>query len=178
MANLSSYITLAIIFASISAVGGLSSAYAQTSGQMTATTSKGTAVVVIEPDWSSNPTKFTIHFLDAKTQQPIQHVYYDFRIMKDGNQVYSLAKSTGDQQILHLVGGTANGIPYSFNGQGKYQIDVFLEGTGLPEVPTGEDATFPIQVTPEFPAGTAIGVMAAIMVTVLVVARKTKALPL
>jgi hypothetical protein len=177
MANLSSYVTLAIIFASISAVGGLSSAYAQTSGQMTATTSKGTAVVIVEPDWSSNPTKFTVHFLDAKTQQPIQHVYFDFRIIKDGNQVFSLAKST-NQPIIHIVGGNANDIMYSFDGQGKYQIDVFLEGTGLPEVPTGEDATFPIQVTPEFPAGTAIGVMAAIMVTVLVVARKTKALPL
>src|SRR5579885_243671 len=119
----------------------------QSASQITGITNKNTARVTLQATTSGGQTTFNISFLDPATNAPIQHVYFDLRILQNGNQIFSLAKST-NQPIIHIVGGTANDITYSFPNQGTYAIDIFLEGTGLPEVPTGEDVVFSANVTP------------------------------
>ena len=159
-----------VIFALLVGLGGGSFAHAQSS-PMSAPTSKNTAIVVVEPDWNQHTFKVT--FLDPKTNQPIQHIYFDLQVMKNGNQIFSAAKAI-NQPIIHIVGGTANGVSYNFPDQGSYNIRIFLEGTGLPEVPTGEDVSFSVNVTPEFPVSAVMGIMSAAMLGSIILATKAK----
>src|SRR5215218_10581628 len=138
-------------------------AYAQEGG-MVKTTDKGTLDIRLAPAWSdAGQATFTVSFLNPGTQTVHQHQDYDFRIMKNGQQVFSAAGQTG-QSVLHNVEGTLT-IPYTFQDNGDYTAQVFLAGTGIPAIPTDEEATFPITVTPEFPAGGILAVVLAASLT-------------
>jgi hypothetical protein len=137
-------------------------AYAQDSG-MLKTTSKGTLDVRLEPMWSEGgQASFNVSFLNPGTGTLHEHQDYDFRILKDGQVVFSAARQTG-QAVLHNVEGTLT-VPYTFQENGDYTIQVYLAGTGIsPIIPTDEEATFSITVTPEFPAGVMGAALAALM---------------
>ena len=142
-------------------------AYAQEGG-MVKSTSKGTLDISLAPTWSdAGQATFTVSFLTPGTQTIHQHQDYDFKIMKDGQQVFSAAGQTG-QPVLHNVEGTLT-IPYTFQDNGDYTAQVFLAGTGIPAIPTDEEATFPITVTPEFPAGGILAVVLAASLTAVIV---------
>ena len=67
------------------------------------------------------------------------------------NRFSAAANQTG-QAVLHNVEGTLT-VPYTFQENGDYTIQVYLAGTGIiPTIPTDEEATFPITVVPELPA--------------------------
>lgn len=141
-------------------------AYAQNGG-MEKTTSKGTLDIRLEPMWSEGgQATFTVSFLNPGTDTVHEHQDYDFRILKDGQQVFSAASQTG-QAVLHNVEGTLT-VPYTFSENGDYTIQVYLAGTNLPAIPTDEEATFPITVVPEFPAAGVPAIVAAFMITSIV----------
>ena len=142
-------------------------AYAQEGG-MVKSTSKGTLDISLAPTWSdAGQATFAVSFLNPGTETVHQHQDYDFRILKDGQQVFSAAGQTG-QSVLHNVEGTLT-IPYTFQDNGDYTAQVFLAGTGIPAIPTDEEATFPITVTPEFPAGGILPVVLAASLTAVIV---------
>ena len=170
MVMASSMILIALLLASV--FGVTTVAYAQQSG-MIATTSKGTLDIMVEPTWSapdgngSSKGTFKVSFFNPGTTTVHQHQDYDFRILKGETEVFSAARQTG-QALIHNVEGTIT-VPYTFQEDGDYTIQVYLAGTGIaPTIPTDEDASFPIKVTPEFPAG-AIGAIAALMTTTAVI---------
>jgi hypothetical protein len=148
-------------------------AYAQEGG-MVKSTSKGTLDISLAPTWSdAGQATFTVSFLNPGTQTVHQHQDYDFKIMKDGQQVFSAARQTG-QSVLHNVEGTLT-VPYTFQENGDYTVQVFLAGTGIPAIPTDEEATFPITVAPEFPAGGILAVLlAASFTTAIVLSQRMK----
>jgi hypothetical protein len=160
---------LAAIFSITTGVG-----YAQDSGGMLGTTSKGTLGIRLEPVWSDGgQAKFNVSFLNPGTNTVHQHQDYDFRILKDGQQVFSAANQTG-QAVLHNAEGTLT-VPYTFQGNGNYTVQVHLAGTGIaPTIPTDEDATFSIAVTPEFPAGVIAAILVAFMTTAIVLGQRLK----
>lgn len=166
----SSIFLIALLLAPVFSVA--TAAYAQEGG-MVDTTSKGTLDVRLEPTWNDNGSAtFRVSFLNPGTDTLHEHQDYDFRILKDGTEVFSAARQTG-QALIHNVEGTIT-VPYTFQENGNYTVQVYLAGTGIaPIIPTDEEATFPIQVTPEFPAG-ALGAIAALMTTAIVIARRRK----
>ena len=142
-----------------------STAYAQ-EGAMLKTTDKGTLDIRLTPTWNEGgQATFTVSFLNPGTETVHEHQDYDFRILKDGQQVFSAASQTG-QAVLHNVEGTLT-VPYTFQENGDYTIQLYLAGIGLPAIPSDEEATFPITVVPEFPAG---GIVAALLVASLTTA--------
>src|SRR5688572_6264823 len=169
MAMASSIFLIALLLVAI--FGVATSAYAQEGG-MTATTSKGTLDIKLEPTFDpDDPHKatFRVSFLNPDTDTLHEHQDYDFRILKDGTEVFSAARQTG-QALIHNVEGTIT-VPYTFQENGDYTVQIYLAGTGIaPIIPTDEEATFQIQVVPEFSAG-ALGAVAALMATVVVFAR-------
>src|SRR5918996_5551098 len=150
------------------------SAYAQDGGMMQ-TTSKGTLDIRLAPTWNEGgQAEFTVSFLNPGTDTPHEHQDYDFRILQGGQQVFSAANQTG-QAVLHNVEGTLT-VPYMFQENGDYTVQVYLAGTGIaPTIPTDEEATFPITVVPEFPAG---GIVAAVLMasitTAIVLSQRLK----
>ena len=63
--------------------------------------------------------------------------------------MFSAANQIG-QAVLHNVEGTLT-VPYIFQENGDYTLQVYLAGTGInPTIRTDEEATFPIPVVPEF----------------------------
>lgn len=164
---------LAAIF-SVATAATAPAAYAQDGG-MVKTTSKGTLDIRLSPAWSGGgQATFTVSFLNPGTEAVHQHQDYDFRILKDGQEVFSAANETG-QAVLHNVEGTLT-VPYTFQENGDYSMQVYLAGTGIaPTIPTDEEATFPITVTPEFPAaGVLPAALAAFMTTTVFLARRLK----
>ncbi len=166
----SSIFLTALLLVSVFSVATV--AYAQEGG-MVDTTSKGTLDVRVEPTWNENGSAtFRVSFLNPGTDTLHVHQDYDFRILKDGTEVFSAARQTG-QALIHNVPGTIT-VPYTFQENGDYTVQIYLAGTGIsPTIPTDEEASFPIQVTPEFPAG-AIGAIAALMTGAIVLARRYK----
>ena len=155
----STFFLVALLLGTIFSITAVTAAYAQDGG-MAQTTSKDTLDIRIAPTWNEGgQATFTVSFLDPGTDTLHEHQDYDFRILKDGQQVFSAANQTG-QAVLHNVEGTLT-VPYTFQENGDYTIQVYLAGTGIPAIPTDEEATFPITVVPEFPAG---GILAAVLV--------------
>jgi hypothetical protein len=153
------FLLVALLLETIFSITAVTAAYAQDGG-MAQTTSKDTLDIRIAPTWNEGgQATFTVSFLDPGTDTLHEHQDYDFRILKDGQQVFSAANQTG-QAVLHNVEGTLT-VPYTFQENGDYTIQVYLAGTGIPAIPTDEEATFPITVVPEFPAG---GILAAVLV--------------
>ena len=150
------------------------SAYAQDGGMMQ-TTSKGTLDIRLAPTWNEGgQAEFTVSFLNPGTDTLHEHQDYDFRILQGGQQVFSAASQTG-QAVLHNVEGTLT-VPYTFQENGDYTVQVYLAGTGIaPTIPTDEEATFPITVVPEFPAGGILAaVLAASITTAIVLSQRLK----
>ena len=151
--------------------------YAQDGG-MVKTTDKGTLDVRLEPMWGEGgQADFNVAFLNPGTDSLHEHQDYDIRILRDGQQVFSAANQTG-QAVLHNVEGTLT-VPYSFQENGDYTIQVYLAGTGIsPTIPTDEEATFPITVVPELPAAGILAVtLSALMITTsIVLARRRRIL--
>src|SRR5437870_3074061 len=166
----SSMLLIALLLAAV--FSAMTAAYAQDVG-MTKPTSKGTLDIRVEPTWSNGSNaSFKVSFLKPGTEIIHQHQDYDFKILKDGTEVFSAAKQTG-QVLIHNAEGTIT-VPYTFKEPGDYTIQLILGGTGIaPTIPTDEDAKFQIKVTPEFPAG-ALGSIAALMATTIVLARYRK----
>jgi hypothetical protein len=155
------FFLIALLVAAIFSIT-TAAAYAQDGG-MLKTTSKGTLDVRLEPMWSEGGQgSFNVGFLNPGTDTLHEHQDYDFRISKDGQEVFSAARQTG-QALLHNVEGTLT-VPYTFQENGDYTVQVYLAGTGIgPTIPTDEEATFSITVTPEFPAGVMAAALAALM---------------
>jgi hypothetical protein len=169
MAMASSIFLVALLLIPVFSIATV--AYAQDG--MRKTTSKGTLDILLEPTWIENSSAtFNVSFINPGTDTLHEHQDYDFRILKDGTEVFSTAKQTG-QTLIHNAAGTIT-VPYTFQENGDYTIQVYLAGTGIaPTIPTDEEATFPITVTPEFPAG-AIGAVAAVVTGALIIARRFK----
>jgi hypothetical protein len=169
------FLLVALVFGAIFSLTAATAVYAQDGG-MVQTTSKGTLDISLAPTWNEGgQATFAVSFLDPGTETLHQHQDYDFRILKDGQQVFSAANQTG-QALLHNVEGTLT-IPYTFQENGDYTIQVYLAGTGIPAIPTDEEATFPITVTPEFPVGGILAaVLAASMITAVVLSQRMKKL--
>jgi hypothetical protein len=164
----SSIFLIALLLVAVFSI--MTAADAQGAG-MTSPTSKGTLDIRLEPTWKEDGNAtFKVSFLNPGTDTLHQHQDYDFIILKDGTEVFSAAKQT-NQVVIHNVEGTII-VPYTFPENGDYTIQIKLAGVGTPGsvIPTDEDATFPIKVTPEFPAG-ALGAVAATMTAVIVLAR-------
>jgi hypothetical protein len=174
MAMASSIFLAALLLIAVFSMASV--AYAQEGG-MRDSTSKGTLDVMVEPIWSPPDANgvskgtFRVSFFNPGTDTLHEHQDYDFRILKDGTEVFSAARQIPGQNLIHNIPGTLT-VPYTFQEEGDYTIQVYLAGTGIsPIIPTEEEATFPVTVTPEFPAG-AIGAIAAVMAGTLVFARK------
>jgi hypothetical protein len=145
--------------------------YAQ-DAEMVKTTSKGTLDVRLAPMWSEGgQASFNVGFLNPGAGTLHEHQDYDFRILKDGQVVFSAARQTG-QAVLHNVEGTLT-VPYTFQENGDYTAQVYLAGTGIsPIIPTDEEATFSITVVPEFPAAGVLAAFAVLMTTSIVLTRR------
>jgi hypothetical protein len=170
------FLLVALVFGAIFNLTAATAVYAQDGGMVQAT-SKGTLDISLAPTWNEGgQATFAVSFLDPGTETLHQHQDYDLRILKDGQQVFGAANQTG-QAVLHNVEGTST-IPYTFQENGDYTIQVYLAGTGIsPTIPTDEEATFPITVTPEFPAGGILAaVLAASMITAVVLSQRMKKL--
>ena len=153
------FLIVALLLGTIFSVTTATAVYAQDGGMMQ-TTSKGTLDIRLAPTWNEGgQATFTVSFLNPGTDSLHEHQDYDFRILRSGQQVFSAAGQTG-QTLLHNVEGTLT-VPYAFQENGDYTIQVYLAGTGIPAIPTDEEATFPITVVPEFPA--AGGILAAVL---------------
>jgi hypothetical protein len=153
------FLLVALLLGTIFSITAVTAAYAQDGG-MAQTTSKDTLDIRLAPTWNEGGQgTFSVSFLNPGTDTLHEHQDYDFRILKDGQQVFSAANQTG-QAVLHNVEGTLT-VPYTFQENGDYTIQVYLAGTGIPAIPTDEEATFPITVVPEFPTG---GILAAVIV--------------
>lgn len=154
----STFFFIALLLGAIFSVTSATAVYAQDGG-MVQTTSRGTLDIRLVPMWSEGgQARFAVSFLNPGTDTLHEHQDYDFRILRNGQQVFSAAGQTG-QAVLHNVEGTLT-VPYTFQENGDYTVQVYLAGTGIPAIPTDEEATFPITVVPEFPAG---GIVAAVL---------------
>jgi filamin/ABP280 repeat protein len=169
----STFLLVVLLLGTIFSITAITAAYAQDGG-MAQTTSKDTLDIRIAPTWNEGgQATFTVSFLNPGTDTLHEHQDYDFRILKDGQQVFSAANQTG-QAVLHNVEGTLT-VPYTFQENGDYTIQVYLAGTGIPAIPTDEEATFPITVVPEFPTGGILAaVIAASMTTAVVLSQRLK----
>lgn len=169
----STFFFVALLLGAIFSVTTATAVYAQDGG-MIGTTNKGTLDIRLAPTWNEGgQATFTVSFLNPGTDTLHEHQDYDFRILKDGQQVFSAANQTG-QAILHNVEGTLT-VPYTFQENGDYTVQVYLAGIGLPAIPSDEEATFPITVVPEFPAaGILVAVLAASMTTAVVLSQRLK----
>jgi hypothetical protein len=169
----STFLLVALLLGTIFSITAVTAAYAQDGG-MAQTTSKDTLDIRLAPTWNEGgQATFSVSFLNPGTDTLHEHQDYDFRILKDGQQVFSAANQTG-QAVLHNVEGTLT-VPYTFQENGDYTIQVYLAGTGIPAIPTDEEATFPITVVPEFPAGGILAaVLAASMTTAVVLSQRLK----
>src|ERR671917_2379952 len=155
----STFFLVALLLETIFSITAVTAAYAQDGG-MAQTTNKDTRDIRLAPTWNEGgQATFTVSFLNPGTDTVHEHQDYDFRILKDGQEVFSAARQTG-QAVLHNVEGTLT-VPYTFQENGDYTIQVYLAGIGLPAIPSDEEATFPITVVPEFPVG---GILAALLV--------------
>lgn len=90
---------------------------------------------------------FEIHFIEPETLKEVEDIVYDFAIEQDGEDVIR-----NEDQDSHMQSAT-------FDKPGPYTI-VVENIDGL-----GENASFAVEVTPEFPLAWALpGAFAALLV--------------
>ncbi|HEY7735069.1 MAG TPA: hypothetical protein VIB07_09780 [Nitrososphaera sp.] len=164
--------SVAALLTAILVAGILPSAYSQESGaSMTKPLSGGSLDIMLEPIISnSTDVRFKVAFLNPNSTTLHEHQDYDFVIKQGESEIFSAARVL-NQPLIHNVEGTIM-VPYKFSENGEYTVEVRVLGLGFPPIPINpETATFPIQVTPEFPAS-AIGAVAASMGAVTVMMRR------
>lgn len=106
--------------------------------------------VVWTPADIGSENNFEIHFIEPETLKEVEDVVYDFTIEQDGEPVF-----TNEDQDSNLQTVT-------FDKPGPYTIVVSnIEGLG-------ENASFTVEVTPEFPFGILVGLVAVMGGAILV----------
>jgi hypothetical protein len=124
-------------------------AFAQEQITLEAASDQGTFSVKIEwtPAEIGAENTFEIHFIEPETGKEIEEVVYDFAIEQAGTT------------LLTREGQTSNTQRVAFSESGPYTILV-SDIDGL-----SENASFPVQVTPEFPVAWVLpGAFAALFV--------------
>lgn len=160
---------LAVMAAALVPAAFLQPAFAQ---GMSQPSSGGSLDVLVEPQWQQNgAAQIKVSFLQPGSETVQVHVDYDLKIKdSSGNQVFSAAGQL-NQPTLHTAEGVVT-IPYTFEGNGNYNI--IVEMTGIQFIPMAtETVEFSVNVTPEFPAG-ALSVIAAVTAGTIAVARMKK----
>ena len=170
-----SELAFAILSATVLMMAIPSASFAQEEqqGWIVKTSGAGSLDIMLEQQWTpGGSAKFTISFLNPDTTTLHEHQDYDVLIRQGDSQIFSAAGAI-NQAIIHNVEGTTT-IPYTFESQGDYTVEVQILGLNFPPIPiTPEVATFPITVIPEFPAGLT-GVIAAVVASSVVLTRKFK----
>ncbi len=129
---------------------------AQEQIQLEALSDQGTFIVEIiwTPDDIGRDNAFSIRFIEPETSTEMLDMEYSIIVYEE----------SGSQQ-LRRVGQTASEQRFSFEEPGSYTIRIDnIDGLG-------EGASFPIQVTPEFPASI-LGVVAGVMGVMAILARR------
>lgn len=126
----------------------------------------GSLDILVDPTWSGGgQASFKISFLKPGTDAVEPHIDYDFVITDSaGNRVYSAAKQL-NQPVLHTEPSVVT-IPYRFSDNGSYTLTVEVYGIFFTPI-TPESAEFSINVTPEFPAGMLLAVVAAMSAAIV-----------
>jgi hypothetical protein len=125
--------------------------------------------ILVEPQWDQNSlVDLKVSFLQPGTDTIQVHVDFDVKLIDDGaNQVFSAAGLLGFP-TLHTAEGVVS-IPYRFQDNGSYTIVVDV--TGIQFIPIAPETTeFPVNVTPEFPAG-AMAVISTVTAGAIAAAR-------
>jgi Fe-S cluster assembly iron-binding protein IscA len=128
-----SLIAFALFFSIFGILLTTSSTFVQTSdAAMYKVTSGGSLNVILQPSpfpvIKGSQTNLKVSF-DQKGSSAVQpHVDYDLTIMKDDKHVFQLSNSTGyPNQPLHTTGGIVT-IPYTFQQEGTYVINITIYG--------------------------------------------------
>ncbi|HEY7735068.1 MAG TPA: hypothetical protein VIB07_09775 [Nitrososphaera sp.] len=131
-------------------------AAAQQQISLEALSDQGTFIVEMTwtPDDIGHDNTFSIRFIEPETSAELEDMEYDIMVYEE----------SGSQE-LRRVDQTASEQRFSFEEPGSYTIRIDdIDGLG-------EGASFPIQVTPEFPAGV-LGVVAGLMGAIAILARR------
>jgi hypothetical protein len=171
----SGHFQLALLLVSVAIAATPMTALAQENEEsMTKPTSGGSLDIKLEPIMStSTNVTFKVSFLNPGTDQIHEHQDYDFIIKQGEEQIFSAAQQL-NQNLLHNAEGTIT-VPFNFSDKGSYTVEIQLLGLGFPPVPiTPENAVFPVEVTPEFPAGIAGIAVAAVMSSAILLSRRLK----
>jgi hypothetical protein len=89
-------------------------------------------------------TQFMITFLQPSTQSVQVHVDYDLAISKMNSEVFRASFKTG-QPLLHTAEGIVK-IPYKFDQEGQYSVQVSVMGINFIPIKT-EQALFDLKVS-------------------------------
>ena len=89
-------------------------------------------------------TQFMITFLQPSTQSVQVHVDYDLAISKMNSEVFRASSKTG-QPLLHTAEGIVK-IPYKFDQEGQYSVQVSVMGINFIPIKT-EQALFDLKVS-------------------------------
>jgi hypothetical protein len=130
--------------------------------EMETTSEQGTFLVRIF--WTQNDLgkdhTFEIRFVEPETGAELEDIRYNFMI----------ASGENDEQVVRRVDQISSEQRALFDEVGPYTITIGdIEGLS-------EDATLPIQVTPEFPIAAIIPVMLGMLVALLAVRYRAKSL--
>jgi hypothetical protein len=134
----------------------IAQAAAQQQISLEALSDQGTFIVEIiwTPDDIGRDNTFEIRFIEPETSTEIEEMEYDIMVYEE----------SGSQQ-LRRVDQTTSEQRLSFEEPGSYTLRIDdIEGLG-------ESASFPIQVTPEFPVGV-LGVLAGLIGAIAILARR------
>ncbi|MDW0321977.1 MAG: hypothetical protein QN632_00765 [Nitrososphaeraceae archaeon] len=96
------------------------------------------------PVTQNGNSQFKITFLQPSSQTVQVHVDYDFSISKMNSEVFRASSSTG-QPLLHTAEGIVS-IPYKFNQEGEYSVQVSVMGINFIPIKT-EQALFDLKVS-------------------------------
>lgn len=113
----------------------------------------------IEVIWTPNELgrdhTFSFTFIEPETRSELEDIQYDLVVLQ------------GDDQILRRVDQVSTEQKVRFDEVGPHTL-VIEDIEGL-----GEDASFTIEVTPEFPLGAIIPVVAGTLITIFAVRSKS-----
>src|SRR6188508_2712182 len=96
------------------------------------------------PVTQNGNSQFKITFLQPSSQTVQVHVDYDLSISKMNSEVFRASSSTG-QPLLHTAEGIVS-IPYKFNQEGEYSVQVSVIGINFIPIKT-EQALFDLKVS-------------------------------
>jgi hypothetical protein len=96
------------------------------------------------PVMQNENSQFKITFLQPSSQTVQVHVDYDLSISKMNSEVFRASSSTG-QPLLHTAEGIVS-IPYKFNQEGEYSVQVSVMGINFIPIKT-EQALFDLKVS-------------------------------